>query len=151
MTEREQFADTLQRAFEGDSWQGSSLSELLAGVNAKQALTRPLAQAHTIWELVLHITVWHSVVQRRMNGEAVQPSDAENFPAPAGGDAGWKRAVEALRRSTHDTAEAICRFPAARLEETVPGKHYRYRHMLNGVATHDAYHAGQIALLRKAL
>ncbi len=151
MTELEQFADTLQRAFDGNSWQGSSISELLAGVSAEQALARPLLQAHTIWELVLHIAAWHGVVRRRMNGEAVQPSDAENFPAPAGGAAGWREAVEALRRSTLQTADAIRHFPAARLDDKVPGKDYAYRHMLCGVATHDAYHAGQIALLRKAV
>ncbi len=151
MTELEQFADTLRRAFDGDSWQGSSLSELLAGVSAQQAVARPLPQAHNIWELVLHIIVWHDVVRRRMNGEAVLPSDAENFPTPAGGAAEWEKAIEALRRSTHQTAEAIRGFQIARLDDQVPGKHYSYRHMLSGVASHDAYHAGQIALLRKGV
>lgn len=151
MTEVEQFADTLQRAFEGESWQGDSLSQLLAGVSAEQALARPLPKAHNIWELVLHIGVWHGVVRRRMNGEAVLPSDAENFP-PAGHSAEeWKQAVDGLRKSTHETAEAIRRFPAARLQDKVPGKDYVYRHLLSGVSTHDAYHAGQIALLKKAL
>ncbi len=151
MTELEQFADTLVRAFEGESWQGPCLSELLRGLSAEQAKARPLPQAHTIWELVLHITVWHGVVQRRMKGEAVQPSGTDNFPVPAGGEAEWKRAVEVLHQSTQDAAEAIRRFPVARLDDRVPDKDYRYRHMLNGVAAHDAYHAGQIALLRKAL
>ena len=151
MTELEQFADTLQRAFDGESWQGDSLSELLDGVTAEQAKKRPLPQAHGIWELVLHISVWHRVVQRRMKGEAVLPTGNENFPERGQSEAEWKQAVEALRQSTNETAEDIRRFPANRLDEQVPGKNYAYRHMLGGVAAHDAYHAGQIALLKKAL
>ncbi len=150
MTEVEQFAETLRCAFEGESWQGDSLSELLAGVTAEQALERPLPRAHNIWELVLHIDVWHGVVRRRMNGEAVMPSGAENFPTAGHGAKEWKQAIAALRKSSLETAEAIRRFPAARLEDRVPGKNYVYRHMLSGVAAHDAYHAGQIGLLKKA-
>ena len=150
MTELEQFADTLQRGFEGNSWQGDSLSELLDGVTAEQAKKRPL-NAHGIWELVLHITVWHGVVIKRMNGQAVLPTGNDNFPEAGRSDAEWKQAIERLRASTLETADAIRRFDPARLDDQVPGKDYAYRHMLCGVATHDAYHAGQIALLKKAL
>jgi uncharacterized damage-inducible protein DinB len=151
MTELEQFADTLKRGFDGNSWQGRSLSELLTDIGPEQAMERPVAQAHSIWEIVLHIRVWHEVVRRRIVGEAVQPSDTESFPECAGGASEWQCAVEALRQSTYETATAICHFPEARLEDSVPGKNYAYRHLLSGIATHDAYHAGQIALLKKAL
>ena len=151
MTEVEQFADTLRRAFEGESWQGDSVSELLEGVTAEEALARPLPKAHSIWELVLHIGVWHGVARRRIDGEAVVPSDAESFPPTGRTAAEWKQAIEKLGKSTRETADAIRRFPPTRLEEKVPGKDYVYRHLLSGVAAHDAYHAGQIALLKKAL
>ena len=47
--------------------------------------------------------------------------------------------------------EVFRRFPLSRLDEIVPGKPYAFRHMFCGLATHGAYHAGQIALLKKAL
>ncbi len=151
MTELEQFADTLQRAFDGESWQGDSLSELLAGVTAEQARKRPMLNAHGIWELVLHVKVWHDVVIKRMNGQVSLPTGNDNFPEPGRTDAEWKQAVETLRRSTHELADAIRRFDPKRIDDQVPGKEYGYRHLLSGVATHDAYHAGQIALLKKGL
>ena len=150
MTELEQFADTLQRGFEGESWQGDSLSELLDGVTAEQARKRPL-NAHGIWELVLHITVWHGVVIKRIGGEAYIPVGNQNFPESGRSEEDWKQAIETLRKSTQELAQVIRRFDPKRLDDTVPGKPYAYRHMLNGVATHDAYHAGQIALLKKQL
>jgi uncharacterized damage-inducible protein DinB len=136
-SELEQYAETLRRAHDGDSWQGSSLSELLAGVTALQAAAHPMEKAHSIWELVMHVAAWHHVVRRRIAGETVVTiPDAENFP---------------LARSSAETVEAIRRFAAARLNEEVPGKGYTFRHMLSGVASHDAYHAGQMAVLKKGL
>jgi uncharacterized damage-inducible protein DinB len=43
--------------------------------------------------------------------------------------------------------------PDSRLYEMVPGKqgaHYTNYYMLHGVVQHELYHAGQIALLKKA-
>jgi hypothetical protein len=45
------------------------------------------------------------------------------------------------------TVEAL---PDQRLTEQVPGKTYNIRFMLEGVAQHELYHAGQIAILKKA-
>jgi hypothetical protein len=39
--------------------------------------------------------------------------------------------------------------PEARLREIVPGKKYDIAFMLHGVAQHELYHAGQIAILKK--
>ncbi len=44
----------------------------------------------------------------------------------------------------------IANLPDSRLDEIVVGKEYPVYHMLHGVAQHVLYHAGQIALLKKA-
>ncbi len=61
-------ADQLRRAFTGDAWHGAPLRELLAGVTAEQACTRPLESGHTIWELVLHIDVYVRVAFDAIGG-----------------------------------------------------------------------------------
>ena len=46
----------------------------------------------------------------------------------------------------------LAAFPEARLTERVPGKkeaHHTFYYMLHGVAQHELYHAGQMALLKK--
>ena len=148
-----QFAETLRRSHDGDSWQGPSLSELLAGVIAAQAAARPIANAHGIWDLVLHLAAWHRVVRRRIAGETIVAiPDAEDFPSVDDtSEAAWAAAKGALHASSAETVDLIRAFPLDRLDEEVPGKGYSYRHMLSGVSAHDAYHAGQIALLKKAL
>ena len=143
-------ADQLRRAFEGSAWHGPALLELLAGVDAAAAYAKPLAAAHSIWELLLHIEVWDGAGLRRLDGGKYQPKGLANFPMPPKPtEAAWRKAVAAAKR-THDTlVDTVAALPDGRLRDRVPGKRYDFYHMLHGVVQHELYHAGQIALLKK--
>ena len=80
MTETFRLADQIRRAFEGNAWHGDSVLELLAGVNARTAAARPIKNAHSIWEILLHIAAWDDAVRRRIGGTAVTLTDEQNFP-----------------------------------------------------------------------
>jgi uncharacterized damage-inducible protein DinB len=153
MSETARIADQLKRAFYGGAWHGDSLFEILTGVTAAQAAARPIKNAHSIWELVLHISSWDAAVRRRMTGVTVQLSDAENFPPVSDtSDAAWGKVLEEVRRVHDDLTAAVMHFPEADLMKPVPGKsgaHYNFSYMLDGLAQHELYHAGQIALLKK--
>jgi uncharacterized damage-inducible protein DinB len=144
-------ADQLRRAFEGDAWHGPALLELLQHLDADTAAARPLPDVHSIWELMLHVAAWDDAACRRMGGEKVQLTGAGNFPAiPRPTQAGWHKAV-AHAKHTHDVlVKMVAVLPDARLRERVPGKRYNFYFMLHGVAQHALYHAGQIAILKKA-
>ena len=81
MKETARIADELHRTFYGGAWHGDSLFKILRGVSAAQAAARPIKNAHSIWELVLHIAAWDGAVRKRMTGVSVRLSAAENFPA----------------------------------------------------------------------
>ena len=66
----------------GENWHGPTLDELLDGVTAEAAAARPIANGHSIWELVLHVTGWTAVFRRRLGGEAVEEPEAGDFPKP---------------------------------------------------------------------
>lgn len=150
-TEPQRIADQLHRAYAGGAWHGPALRQLLRGVSAKQAAARPVRGAHTIWELVLHITAWKRAVLRRMQGKATSLSSAENFPPmPTATAADWKKTQAVLRTAQHDLHRAVSALPDSRLMKIVPGKRYSVYFMLHGLVQHDLYHAGQIALLKKA-
>jgi uncharacterized damage-inducible protein DinB len=154
MSECTRLADQIRRAFEGAAWHGDSLLELLSDVTAEQAAARPIKSAHTIWELVLHIAAWDGAVVRRIGGSAVKLSDAENFPAVADTSAAaWKKAVANVKQVHQNLIEAVAVFPDSRLTEQVPGKkesYYNFFYMFAGIVQHELYHAGQVALLKKA-
>jgi uncharacterized damage-inducible protein DinB len=154
MSETARLADQLKRAFDGEAWHGDSVLEILAGVDAAAAAARPLTGAHSIWELVLHIAAWDGAVLRRAGGTAVTLSDAENFPAVNdASEAAWKSAVARMNKTHKDLVKAVAAFPDSRLGEQVPGKkqsYYNFYYMFAGIVQHELYHAGQIALLKKA-
>ncbi len=153
MTQCEQLADQIRRAFEGEAWHGDSVLEILRGVSARMAAQRPIPLAHSIWELVLHMEAWDKIVTCRANGQAVEPSDEQNFPPVLDtNEAGWQKTLASLRSTHAELVETVARFPEVRLHERVPGKdedYYNFYYMFSGIAQHQLYHAGQIALLKK--
>jgi len=154
MSETARLADQIRRAFEGDAWHGDSVLELLAGVDAKTAAAHPIKNAHSIWELVLHITAWDGAVLRRAGGRAANLSEKQNFPPVTDtSEAAWSKTIEQLKTTHGELVKAVATFPDSRLQEQVPGKTAKYHtffYNFSGIVQHELYHAGQIALLKKA-
>jgi uncharacterized damage-inducible protein DinB len=151
MTEVERLLDQLQRAYEGEAWHGPSLKQILADVTAARAARRPLASAHTIWELVLHISAWESAVATRLGGRYVDEPDEGDFPAVNDtSDAAWQATLDSLDATHHRLRDAVRAFDPERLyERLAEGKQTAY-FAISGVIQHTLYHAGQIVLLKKA-
>ena len=154
MTEIERILDQLRRAYEGKAWNGPSVREAVAGVTAEQGHARPLANAHSIWEPVHHIAVWESVERRRLEGDRAQIdiSSPEDWPpADDPSEAAWEQAKASLDRGHQALREAIANIPESRLDEPIFDGMSTVYVTLHGVIQHDLYHAGQIAMLKKAL
>jgi uncharacterized damage-inducible protein DinB len=144
-------ADQLRRAFDGDAWHGPALLELLEDVDAATAAAKPLDGVHSIWELVLHIAAWDGAALKRLGGRKAQLKGKQNFPpVPRPTEAAWREAVTAAKHSHVALVEKVAGLPDSRLRDIVPGKRYDFYHMLHGIAQHELYHAGQIAILKKA-
>ena len=154
LTEIERILDQLKSAYEGNAWHGPSVHEALAGVTAAQAHVRPLANAHSIWELVQHIAVWEAVGRRRLEGDRapIDISSTDDWPpADDTSEAAWEQAQATLDERHQVLVEAIARVPESRLDEPIFEGMSTVYVTLHGVIQHDLYHAGQIAMLKKAL
>lgn len=153
MSQTALLADQIRRAFEGEAWHGDSVTEILDGIKANEASARPVKDAHSIWELVLHIAAWDDAVRRRGEGTAVSLTDEQNFPPVKDtSEAAWKKAVDHLKRTHDGLVKTVAGFPDSRLNEQVPGKkeaYYNFYYMFSGIVQHELYHAGQIAILKK--
>ena len=144
-------ADQLRRAFYGSAWHGPAVLELLEDMDAATAAAKPLEDVHSIWELLLHVEAWDRAAMVRLGGKKYQPEGTDNFPPSSKvTEEAWRKVVARAKR-THDllvkTVEAL---PESRLRDRVPGKRYDFYHMLHGIAQHELYHAGQMAILKKA-
>ncbi len=149
--ETQRLAEQLGRSLEGEAWHGPSVLESLAGVTAAQAARHPIAGAHSIWELVLHLASDYALVLRRLAGDGHQLSPAEDWPpCPEPIEANWRRAIDELTRLNHELREAVLGFPEGRLDEPlVPEPPYTAYTQFIGVTQHNLYHAGQISLLKR--
>lgn len=143
----------LRATFEGPSWHGPAVLELLRDVTPAEAAARPIADAHTIWELVLHLTSAYDLVLRRLRADGRQLTPEEDWPPMAKPtDANWQEAIAALRGRNEATRVAVLRFDQSRLGmPLVPEPPYTAYEQLIGLTQHDLYHAGQIVLLKRAI
>jgi len=143
----------LRGVLEGGAWHGPSVLELLAGLSASQAASHPIAGAHSIWELVLHLGSDYDLVLRRLAGDGRQLTAAEDWPAcPAPTEENWQQSVRDLEVRSKKLRQAVRDFPNERLDDPlVPEVPYTAYTQFIGVTQHNLYHAGQIALLKRAL
>jgi uncharacterized damage-inducible protein DinB len=151
MNELARIQDQIRRSLDGEAWHGPPLMELLAGVDAGIAVARPLPTAHTIWEILLHLSATAEVVLSRLRGEPRTLSADEDWPTPppAGDEAAWQAGVRRLEQIHRELIAELATLDESRLDApVVPGFSTTYV-TLHGLVQHDLYHAGQIALLKK--
>ena len=159
-----QLSNHIKRTVAGPMWHGAALDELLAHVSCEQAAARPIPGAHTIWEIVLHVTAWAEIALARVHGQRTSdPAPDEDWPPVPGSDpksgsdpdpnaaANWDTALERLRESYRALATDTRRLDPSTIDEKVPGLDYSVSNLLHGVIEHATYHGGQIALLKRAL
>jgi uncharacterized damage-inducible protein DinB len=152
MNEVERLEFQLRRSFEGESWHGPSLLEALANVTAESASARPIANAHTIWEIVLHLIATYNLVLRRVHGNATQLTPDEDWPqVPSATASSWHDTVEKLRQANEQLCKEVAGFNPEKLDQPLAGASYSAYTQFIGITQHDLYHAGQIVLLAKAL
>lgn len=145
-------ADQLKRAFEGGAWHGPAVMEVLADVTAQRAIARPLAGAHTIWELALHIGAWENACLRRLQGDRAELTDAEDWPAVSDtSEDAWQQLKASLKQGNLQLRGVVESIREQQIDEPIlPGMPSVYV-TVQGVVQHDLYHAGQMAILKKAL
>ncbi len=143
--------DDLRRGYDGDAWHGPPLRKVLDGVTADVAYARPVPNVHSIWEIVAHLAAWDGVVADRIaeRREIETPESGDFPPVTESAPEAWAEARREEDRQHARLIEAVSALDEARLGETVAGKNDSTAHMIRGVAPHEAYHAGQVALLRK--
>src|SRR6185312_12663855 len=79
-SELTRIAAEFQRAYNGDAWHGPAMTVTLKNLPAFRAASKPIPQAHSIWEIVRHLTAWNHIVRRRFRGELVKVSSEQDWP-----------------------------------------------------------------------
>lgn len=150
MSDLERIVAELRNAHTGDPWHGPSRAAILADVTADEAHRSPGRNVHSIWELVLHMRAWTSEVARRLReGKPRMPAEGD-YPSPPAqpSEPAWRAAVASLDDAHADLLSSVVSMGAEGLDTPISSAVSR-RATVHGLAQHDAYHSGQIAILKK--
>jgi uncharacterized damage-inducible protein DinB len=152
MSRARHLASSLGRTMTGPMWHGPALADVLEDVTAERAAARPIAGAHSIWEIVLHVTAWVEIARARVKGESTSdPRPDQDWPPVAATDAAaWAGALDRLAACHREIAAEVRALDEAQLDAKVNNLDYSVDVLLHGVVAHGAYHGGQIALLKKS-
>lgn len=155
-TECQRSARQLVSNIEGDAWYGDSLRKILEDITAEQARAHPVPNAHSVWEIVLHLNAWVELYSGAVQGIPIppwpgMPAEVDWPPVKAHDNEAWGESVRSLLENHREFAERIAQFDDDRLTATVPGRSYDFRLLFQAASLHAVYHAGQIALLKKML
>ncbi|RYY34765.1 MAG: DinB family protein [Sphingobacteriaceae bacterium] len=153
------WSNELSRVLSGDAWYSANTYDIIEGITFETAYERPPGGAHSIAEIILHMTGWTEEVIRRMQGH--------NAGLPPGGDwpdAGtpneqkWQRLKQDFKLMNVSLDGIIQKFPEEKWDEPMVdernkelGTGVTYAELLNGLIQHHVYHSGQIALLKRII
>lgn len=137
------------------SWRGGpTVVGALRSVSAEEAWWHPATGRHSIWELALHIAYWHHVLAQRLRGGEREPfpRGRANWPAPPRlpDEAAWKKDRVLVGATQRDIVAAIAAVPVSAYGRRPPGsRKWTNGEIILGAAQHEAYHTGQIQLLKR--
>jgi hypothetical protein len=127
----------------------------LKGITAQDAARRPPGGSHSIWELTLHVAAWANEVARRLQGNA--PGDPEEGDWPVTGGS-WDDAVarvfaarDRVLAELNELSESDLQKVPSATRDPALGTGFSYGGMAEGLAQHNAYHGGQIMMLRRII
>jgi uncharacterized damage-inducible protein DinB len=150
MTEVEKILDQMRRAFDGKAWCGWALREVLMDVTAEVASRKPVADARSIWEIVLHIAAAKEEIRQHLAGKSfINPVDSSFLPVTDASERAWKRALNLMEEKHAELLKSVAGIAESRLEQPIIEGNQSVFVTLHGCAQHDLYHAAQIALLKK--
>ena len=149
MSEIERIARLLEETFEGKPYYGPSVLGALEGVTADVAIRKPRWSAHSIWDLVVHLTaeldyartVIEGLAGPWVEGETTWPTITDTSRAA------WQKAVQDLTKANRVLVHAVRQLDDAVLDEQPIRVRGPFYVMLHGTIQHNVYHAGQISLL----
>ncbi|NOT90665.1 DinB family protein [Ferruginibacter sp.] len=132
----------------GDCWIGNNFKTTLHGVDAAMAAETIFENANSIWHLTTHIIYWRTTVANRLTGSE-NPPPFKDFVLPdALTDASWKQTLLDFEAAYHALRAAMLAIKDEQLDKPTVRKDQTYYQLLMGSLQHDAYHLGQMVLLK---
>jgi len=133
----------------GDCWIGINFKEAFHGVDAQKAAAAIPGKTNSIWQLTAHLIYWRSTVVNRLTGSSNPPPFPDFLLPDEMNDESWRQTLHDFEAAYHSLRNAIHNFREDHLDHPSPKEGQTYYQLMLGCLQHDAYHLGQIVLLKK--
>ena len=133
----------------GDSWVGTNFKEALHGVDHVIAAKQISGHTNNIWQLIAHITYWRTRVVNRLTGSDNPPPFLDFLLPGELIEVNWRQTQHDFESAYHLLRNAIHYFKEDHLKEPSPKEGQTFYQLIMGCLLHDAYHLGQIILLKR--
>jgi len=146
--------DQFNNCYEENGW-FVALKNALANVTVEQALWKADGFDHSVWEAAYHLTFWNERWLKRYRKEPLEPGKnitiAETFQAPENPtEADWQAALEKLYSVMDAWKNILENITEEKLAEQVSERYEApWSAPLANINMHNAYHTGQIVVIRK--
>lgn len=140
--------EAMDDAWDKENWH-LPLWPALEGLDAAGASRQPSPGTFSVAQYVQHVAFWKAAALRRLTDQPPLAEEAGDnaltFGAPTLDEEAWT----ALRQTLQATQAALRGYATMLTDADLEGEGARVEAILLGVAGHDSYHAGEIALTRK--
>jgi len=151
MTELNRIVKLFTDLQHGDCWIGTNFKEATQGVDATLAQQTIGNSQNSIWQLVFHIIYWRTTVINRLNG-SIDPPPFKDMSLPDSlNEESWKQTLIDFEATYHQLRSTIAHFKEDSLHKPSPKPEQSFYQLMLGCLQHDAYHLGQIVLLKRAI
>ncbi len=141
-----QLFDDLQQ---GECWVGLNMQQALSGIDAATAAYKRNENGNNIWQLVNHLIYWRKTVMIRLRGVNAHPPVPDFYLPDDRDELSWHATRQEFEKVYKDLRIAINSLDEKKLDTASPMPGQTYYQLLLGCLQHDAYHMGQIVLLKK--
>ncbi len=150
MDEIKRIKKIISDQFNGNPWLDVNIVDTLQDLSAIEA-AKKTGNLNSIWQIVNHMIEWREVLWKKLNGETVYVNENnffEEIKDPS--ETEWKQTLKRLEQSQENIMNFLSKEKDFDYAKVFSNGHTSYEH-LQAILQHDAYHLGQIVLLKKII
>ncbi|HVF46245.1 MAG TPA: DinB family protein [Pyrinomonadaceae bacterium] len=144
--------EQFDRCYSQNGW-FVAIRNAVDGLTAEEALWKPEGADNSIWQTLSHLTYYNYAYVERFKGYDFEYDIADNdatFTAGERTDEGWAAEVTRFDAVMNEFRGLIEKADESKLDELVSAQNARpWASLIADINAHNAYHAGQILMLRK--
>lgn len=142
----------------GKVWVGSTYDSQLKKINEENAFIKPLADLHSIAEIIAHLTTWQKeTILKIKTGKGILTDDCEEnwYSNEKLKEKQWANLLKEYKASLAELIELLKTKEDSFLQEQYYDPDFKgyfpYSFVINGMLHHTIYHLGQIGIIVKYL